>query len=84
MNYEIIIEKKAEKQILSFDKKIALRIIDSIDKLKNNPRPHGSTKLQVLDGYRIKVGDYRILYTINDFKNLITIFKISIRASAYN
>lgn len=60
MNYQVIIESSAEKQVLELDKKTLKRVVESIDKLKIQPRPNGCTKLQVFDGYRIRVGDYRI------------------------
>ncbi len=49
MNYHIIIESKVEKQILDLDKKVSKKVIDSIEKLKIQPRPSGCTKLQVLN-----------------------------------
>ena len=83
MNYQVIIESNVEKQVLDLDKKTLKRIIESIEKLKREPRPNGCTKLQVLDGYRIRVGDFRILYTISDSNQLVTIYKISKRSEAY-
>lgn len=83
MNYQVIIESFVEKQVLELDKKTLKRIIDSIEKLKFQPRPNGCSKLQVLDGYRIRVGDYRILYTISDPNKIVTIYKISKREEAY-
>jgi mRNA interferase RelE/StbE len=64
--YEIIIENKVKKQIESVNKTDSLKIIDSIEKLKGNPRPRACTKLEVFEGYRIRVGDFRVLYTISD------------------
>ena len=83
MIYDLIIENKVEKHLLTLDKSIVNRIIDAVDKLKTDPKPHNCIKLQVLDGYRIKVGKYRILYSINEPEKIITIYKVSKRDDAY-
>lgn len=82
--YEIIIENKVKKQIESIDKNHSLKIIESIENLKSNPRPRGCAKLEVFEGYRIRVGDFRVLYTISDKNKIITIYKVSKRDKAYN
>jgi mRNA interferase RelE/StbE len=51
--------------------------------LKENPRPVGCKKLTNEEGYRIRVGNYRILYTINDANKLVDVFKISHRKDSY-
>ncbi len=82
--YKIIIETKAEKQILELDKKVSNRIVEAVEKLKIDPRPLGCTKLQVFDGFRIRVCNFRILYTISELNKIVTIYKVSKRADAYS
>ena len=84
MSYLIIIESKAEKQLSSIESSHALKIIEAIDKLKEVPRPRGSVKLQVFDGFLIRVGNYRVLYTVNDSQKIVTIYKVAKRDDAYN
>lgn len=81
MNYQIIIESKVEKQILDLESRVSKKVIDSIEKLKIQPRPAWCTKLKVIDGYRIV--DFRVLYTIDDSRKLVTIYKVNRRSTVY-
>lgn len=51
--------------------------------LKVNPRPVGCKKLTNEEGYRIRVGNYRILYTIDDTNSSVNIYKIAHRKDVY-
>jgi len=66
MKYTVLIERYALKQILKLDKKAIPLIKSAIAKLADNPRPAGCKKLKGEDAFRIRVGDYRIIYEIND------------------
>lgn len=81
--YKIIIERKAAKEIENFPNDIIQRITDAIKNLKLNPRPHGSKKLKGEVGWRVRIGDYRILYTIVDSQKLIMIYRVKHRKEAY-
>ena len=64
MNYAIYIERYAQKQIMQLNK-IAIPVLkNAIETLGNDPRPFGYIKLKGEESYRIKVGDYRIIYEI--------------------
>jgi mRNA interferase RelE/StbE len=82
--YTIIIENKAQKEFLKLNPPLDGAVKSSIDKLAKNPRPHGVKKLTgTKDGYRIRVADYRILYTIDDKCNIVTIYRIRHRKEVY-
>ena len=84
MKYHINIKNKAEKELLRLQRSDVIKIRESINKLALIPRPHGSKKLTgSLNEYRLRVGNYRILYTINDNIITICIFKIAHRKEAY-
>ena len=83
MSYKLIIERKAEKEASKISHNFRINIDKAILSLTENPRPHGSKKLTDKEGYRIRVGDYRILYTIDDKAKVIVIYRIKIRAEAY-
>ena len=84
VKYTIIIKKKAEKELLCLQCSDVIKIRESINRLAENPRPHGSKKLTgSINEYRIRVGNYRILYSINDNIITIFIFKIAHRKEAY-
>ncbi len=79
MTYQILVEKRVEKET----KRISSRDRQTIDKaihaLASNPRPHGCKKLTDKEGYRIRIGNYRVLYTIDDGHKTVVIYRIKIR-----
>lgn len=79
MNYTIIIEKKARKEADRIPVKYRSAIDMAILSLAPNPRPRGSKKLTEKEGYRIRVGSYRILYTIDERAKTIIIYRIKIK-----
>lgn len=84
MIYEILIEKRAEKDF----KRIPFDYFNAIKKeiiaLKINPRPNNSRKLHgSKNDWRIRIGNYRILYDIDDQRRVIRIFRIKHRKDVY-
>jgi mRNA interferase RelE/StbE len=59
------------------------RVREAIVGLATNPRPTGCMKLTGREGWRIRVGDYRILYTINDDARLVTVVDVGHRREIY-
>lgn len=83
MKYTVLIERYAQKQIMKLDKKIIPVIKAAIADLADNPRPYGYRKLKGEDAYRIRVGDYRIIYEINDNTIIVTVVSIGHRKDIY-
>lgn len=82
--YEILFESKAEKELLELPKEILRKIDTKIQQLKENPRPPGIKKLAgKIEGWRMRVGDYRILYQIDDENKLVKVYRIKHRREAY-
>lgn len=79
MSYKLIIERKAEKEAYKIPHHYKINIDKAILSLAQNPRPHGCKKLTDREGYRIRVGDYRILYTVDDEAKIVVIYRIKIR-----
>jgi len=77
--YRIIIERNAEKEAEKVPLKYRHAIDAAILSLASNPRPHGSKKLTEKEGYRIRAGDYRILYTIDDKAKALVVYRIKIK-----
>jgi mRNA interferase RelE/StbE len=77
--YKITIKKAAAKELGDIPKKDISRITKRIQALAHNPRPTGSEKLSAQEYYRIRQGDYRIVYSINDASRAVDIFKIGHR-----
>jgi mRNA interferase RelE/StbE len=65
-DYQIKITRTAQKQLDKLADAIAEILISGINDLRKNPRPAGYKKLKARDGYRIRKGDYRIIYDIYD------------------
>jgi mRNA interferase RelE/StbE len=82
--YEINIKPSAAKELERLGtKKERARIIAAIRALARDPRPSGCTKLAGTEGYRIRIGTYRIVYTIEDNRLTITVIKIGHRRDVY-
>jgi len=85
MSYSIVISKQALKELAKLPLKINRHISSAIDALGENPRPAGCKKLKGEKEYiwRIRVGDYRILYSIDDEISIVEIRKIGHRKDIY-
>jgi mRNA interferase RelE/StbE len=83
MNYTVLIERYAQKQLLKFDKTVIPTIKTAIGALAQNPRPHGYIKLKGEEAYRIRVGDYRIIYEIDDEIIIVTVIAVGHRKEVY-
>lgn len=81
--YKIEIKRSASKELNSLPNKEIKKIINSINQLIENPRPINSKKLSASERYRLRVGDYRILYEIEDLILTVYIIKIAHRKDVY-
>jgi mRNA interferase RelE/StbE len=83
MSYQIIIPKTVTKQLEKLPQSIHNKIIENIIILQENPRPTNSLKMKNNEGYRLKIGDYRVLYDIDDKTLLITLRRVGHRREIY-
>ena len=81
--YKILIKESAVKELENIPKKDLKRIIKRIQSLAQNPRPHGSQKLSTQDRYRIRQGEYRIIYSIQEKEFIVHIYKVGHRREIY-
>lgn len=81
--YKILIKESAVKELENIPKKDLKRIIKRIQSLAQNPRPHGSQKLSTQDRYRIRQGEYRIIYSIQEKEFTVHIYKVGHRREIY-
>lgn len=83
--YRIVISKQALKDLTHLPLKVNLQISKSIEALASNPRPSGCKKLKGEKEYvwRIRVGNYRVLYNIDDRIEIVDIRKIGHRKDIY-
>lgn len=83
--YAIEFAPRTEKQLAAIPKPIRMRILDRIENLKKNPRPENIEPLHGNDSdlYRIRQGDYRIVYSIQDKRLLVLIVRVVHRKEVY-
>jgi mRNA interferase RelE/StbE len=84
MPYLIQIRKSAQKQLDKLSDDVADELLDAIENLAANPRPSGCKKLKGREGYRIRKGDYRIIYNIIDNVLTIDIIAVGHRREIYD
>ncbi len=81
--YEIVFNKSVYKDLRRLPKSDIKRILARIDSLADNPRPPGAEKLTNEEKYRIRQGNYRILYRVEDMIITVTIVKVGHRRDVY-
>lgn len=81
--YKIRVTRQAIKDLADLPEGYAQSIRQHIDELAAQPRPAGVKKLHGEEGYRVRVGMYRILYTIDDAARAVTVYRIKHRREAY-
>jgi len=81
--YKILIKPPAAKDLDSLPVVEVKRLLSHITKLGNDPRPVGIQKLTNEEGYRIRSGNYRVLFEINDTSQTIFIYRIKHRKDVY-
>jgi mRNA interferase RelE/StbE len=82
--YSAVLSNKAQKQLDKLPDIIAEPIFKAISALEKNPRLPGYKKLKGREGYRIRTGNYRIIYEIIDFELVIKIIALGHRKEIYN
>jgi len=84
MAFRIVYPARAAAQIRKLDPQMMRRVVKRIDRLMQNPRPQGVARLEGhADVYRIRVGDYRVLYRIDDAREIIETTIVAHRREVY-
>lgn len=81
--YTLFAKPTVEKELRSINPKVLPAINEGIKSLAREPRQHQTKKLKGVDGYRLRVGKYRILYEIDDKTKTVTIYRVLHRKEAY-
>lgn len=84
MNYEVLTLRRAQKQLAALPLREYDRVKASISALGQSPRPYGCLKLTSRPGWRIRVGNYRVIYEIDDLNQTVTILNVGNRRDVYN
>ena len=83
MSYSILTLRRAQKQLGQVPGKDYQRVKDAISSLAQEPRPRGCSKLVAREGWRIRVGDYRVIYEIDDSQQVVTVLHVGNRRDIY-
>jgi len=81
--YDILIRPSVRKDVRNIPKADLQRIMERILKLQDDPRPPGCVRLSGLEYYRIRQGDYRIVYEIEDARLIVIIVRVGNRKDVY-
>ena len=82
--YELLIKPSAVREIEQVPRKAdRRRLIERIETLADEPRPHGCTKLSGRAEYRVRQGSYRIIYSVDDDERAVLIVKVGHRRDVY-
>ena len=83
MKCAVVFSRSSQKELAALQGKMRLRVAKAIRALETEPFPRSVKKLQNRDGYRLRVGDYRVLYTFDAEKKIIFISAIGHRREVY-
>lgn len=83
MNYALLILRRAQKELANLEKTEYQRVRDAIASLAENPRPNNCKKLVGREGWRVRIGNYRVIYEIEDAKQTVTVLHIGHRRDVY-
>jgi len=83
MTYRVFILRRAQKEMNDLPAHVARRIAEEIRALSREPRPPGSMKLAGRGGWRIRSGDYRVVFDIDDKVQTVTVLHVGHRKDVY-
>lgn len=84
MSYCVLILRRAQKEFANLPKDIYSKVSKALQLLGEEPRPSGCLKLKGREGWRIRVGNYRVLYKIDDEQKIVTVVHVGHRKDVYD
>jgi mRNA interferase RelE/StbE len=81
--YSVLIRRSAEREVGRLPEAIRRLLVRRIRALGDEPRPPGSRKLSGREGYRIRQGEYRVVYTVDDATRVVTVVRVAHRSDVY-
>lgn len=83
MTYAVALLRRAQKELAGLPNEPYPRVRDAIRSLADDPTPPGSRKLTGREGWRLRVGDYRVIYEMDNDRQVVTILHIGHRRDIY-
>ncbi len=84
MPWTVFILPQAARQLAKLDKTLGKRMSAAITALGDNPRPPGSKKLVGMDAWRIRIGDWRVIYQLHEDRLIVLVVRIGHRREVYD
>lgn len=85
MSYHVEFTTAAARQVRTLPRPARDRVLDAIEKLGQDPRPHGATRLVgEQTAWRIRIGHYRVIYDVHDAQLVVTVVRAAHRREAYD
>ncbi len=81
--YRLLIKQSAAKELEAVPQRDRQRVVERIRGLADEPRPLGCQKLSGEEKYRLRQGDYRVVYLIDDGEQVVVVFKVGHRRDVY-
>lgn len=82
--YTVYLSKRAKKELDKLSDSNAQPILSAIANLAEDPRPNGCKKLKGRDGYRIRIGNYRVIYEVIDSQLIVDVITLGHRKDIYD
>jgi mRNA interferase RelE/StbE len=82
-SYKLLIKPSAARELEALPRRDRIRVAERISVLENDPRPPGCEKLSGHEQYRVRQGNYRVVYAIDDAASSVVIVKIGHRRDVY-
>lgn len=82
--YTVYLSKSARKDLDNLSNSVAKPILSAIANLAEDPRPNGCKKLKGREGYRIRIGNYRVIYEIFDSQLIVDVIALGHRKDIYD
>ena len=83
MSYQVNLPKTVQKQLNALPQELKQRILKALMQLKEEPRPANSLQMKGGQGFQLRIGDYRVLYDIDDSSQIINLRRIGHRREIY-
>ena len=83
MSYRVELETRALREFRKLPSDARESVGDAFEDLQKNPRPPGAKKLSGVDGWRVRIGAYRVLFTIDDSARLVRVYRVGHRREVY-
>jgi len=81
--YTVQIDKRVVRELRQVDARDREKIVKVIERLGSNPRPRGVKKLVNQPGWRIRIGNYRVLYEVDEDSKIVTVYRAGHRRDIY-